>query len=123
RSIDYAIMHRAGQHSSSLDQLGRQVDAVDPASITVREVPRRPANAAANIENPAILRKCNPLSQLASGGQAPRMKMLEGSKGSGSAGRVPVQSARRRSVQARQVASNALEHLPSARPWRSISFD
>ena len=45
-----------GQHSSSLDQLGRQVDAVDPASIAVREVPRRPANAAANIENPAVLR-------------------------------------------------------------------
>ena len=69
-----------GQHSSSLDQLGRQVDAVDPASITVREVPRRPANAAANIENPAFFRKCNPLSLLPSGGQTSRMEMLDRSK-------------------------------------------
>src|SRR5262249_37391491 len=68
------------QHASCLDQLRRQVDAVDPASITVREVPRRPANAAANIENPAVLRKCNPLSLLASGGQASRMEMLDHSK-------------------------------------------
>src|SRR4029453_12954358 len=35
---------------------------------------------AANIENPAVLRKCNPLSLLASGGQAPRMEMLDRSK-------------------------------------------
>src|SRR5262249_20324973 len=69
-----------GQHSSSLDQLRRQVDAVDPASIRTREVPRRPANAAANIENPAVRRKCNPLSLLPSGGQAPRMEMLDRSK-------------------------------------------
>src|SRR5262245_62594562 len=48
--------------------------------MTVREVPRRPANAAANIENSAVLRKCNPLSLLASGGQASRMEMLDRSK-------------------------------------------
>jgi hypothetical protein len=41
-----------GQHSSSLDQLRCQVDAVDPAAIRVREVARRPADATANIENP-----------------------------------------------------------------------
>src|SRR5262249_19062359 len=29
----------------------------------------------------------------------------------------------RPSVQARQVASNALEHPPSVQPWRSVSFD
>jgi hypothetical protein len=69
-----------GQHSSSLNQLRRQVDAVDPASITVREIPRRSANAAPNIENPAVLRKCKPLSLLASGGQAPTMEMLDRSK-------------------------------------------
>src|SRR5262245_54036564 len=48
--------------------------------MTVREVVRRPANAAANIENPAVLRRCNPLSLLASGGQASRMEMLDRSK-------------------------------------------
>src|SRR5262249_52645461 len=42
--------------------------------------PRPPANAAANIENPAFLRKCNPLSLLASGGQASRMEMLDSRK-------------------------------------------
>src|SRR6476660_4810368 len=46
----------------------------------MREIPRRPADAAANIEDPAVLRKCNSLSLTASGAQAPRMKMLEGSK-------------------------------------------
>jgi hypothetical protein len=38
------------------------------------------ANAAANIENSAVLRKCNPLSLLASGGQASRMEMLDSRK-------------------------------------------
>src|SRR5438128_10276637 len=39
-----------------------------------------PARATANIENAAVLRNCNPVSLTASGGQTPRMKMLEGSK-------------------------------------------
>src|SRR5438552_6998952 len=68
------------QHSSGLDQLQRQVDAVDPATIRMREIPRRPADATANIENAAVLCNCNPVSLTASGGQTPRMKMLEGSK-------------------------------------------
>src|SRR5262249_23063063 len=59
---------------------GRQ--SCDPARayVRTRAVRRRPANAAANIENPAVLRKCNPLSLLTSGGQAPRMEMLDRSK-------------------------------------------
>src|SRR5439155_12732649 len=42
--------------------------------------PRRPADGTANIENVAVLCNCNPVSLTASGGQTPRMKMLEGSK-------------------------------------------
>jgi len=71
---------RACCRASVSRELRRQVDAVDPASIRTREVPRWPANAAANIENPAVLRKCNPLSLLTSGGQAPRMEMLDRSR-------------------------------------------
>jgi hypothetical protein len=68
------------QHSSGLDQFWRQVDSVNPAAISMREVPRRPADATANIENPAVPRNCDPLSLIASGGQAPRMEMLKCSK-------------------------------------------
>jgi hypothetical protein len=46
----------------------------------MREIPRRAADATANIEDPAVLRKCNPISLTASGGQTPRMKMFESSK-------------------------------------------
>ena len=42
----------------------------------MREVARRTADAAANIENPALLRKCKPLSLIAGGGQAAGMEML-----------------------------------------------
>src|SRR5262245_9542629 len=53
---------------------------VDPAAICMLQVARRAANAAANIENSTVLRKCNPLSLLASGGQASRMEMLDSRK-------------------------------------------
>ena len=45
------------QHLPCADQLRRQVDALHLASIRVREVARRPAHAAADIQNPAVLRK------------------------------------------------------------------
>jgi hypothetical protein len=46
----------------------------------MREVPRRPTDSTANIENAALLRKRDPLSLIASGGLAARMEMLDGSK-------------------------------------------
>jgi len=46
----------------------------------MREVPRRPADATANIENAAVLRNCDPLSLIAGSGQASRMEMLKCSK-------------------------------------------
>src|SRR5258708_37073891 len=69
-----------GQLSSGLDQFGRRVVAGAPPPTRMGEIPPGPADATANIEDPAVLRKCNPVSLTASGGQAPRMKMLEGSK-------------------------------------------
>jgi len=41
----------------------------------------RPADAAADIETPAALRKCNPLSLIAGRRQTARMQMLDGRKG------------------------------------------
>src|SRR6266487_3331546 len=46
----------------------------------MREVPRRPTDATANIENTALFRNCDPLSLIPSGGQAARMEMLKRSK-------------------------------------------
>jgi hypothetical protein len=40
-----------------------------------------PPDAAADIENPAALRKCNPLSLIAGRRQTARMQMLDGRKG------------------------------------------
>jgi hypothetical protein len=52
------------------------------------------------------------------------MQMLDGRgfQDSDFVGRAQVQSARRRSAQARHVASNGLEH-PLVQPWRVISFN
>jgi hypothetical protein len=45
-----------GQHSSGLDQFRRQIDAINPAAIRMREIPCRPANATSNIEKAALVR-------------------------------------------------------------------
>ena len=46
----------------------------------MREVSRRPTDSTANIEYATLLRKRDPLSLIACGGQAARMEMLDGSK-------------------------------------------
>ena len=53
---------------------------LDAAAICMREVARRPADAATDIENPAVLRRCNPHGLIAGGGRAARVKMLDGGK-------------------------------------------
>ena len=45
-----------GQHSSGLDQFRRQVDAINPAVIRMREIPCRSANTASDIENAELVR-------------------------------------------------------------------
>jgi hypothetical protein len=77
RSISWFRRATLGQHSSGLDQFRRQVDTINPAAIRMHEIPRRPADATAHIENAALLRKCDPLSLIASGGKAARMEMLK----------------------------------------------
>src|SRR5262249_43476446 len=50
------------------------------AAISVGEISRRPADATANMENAAVVCKCDPLNLIARGGEAPRMGMLDRSK-------------------------------------------
>jgi hypothetical protein len=59
-------------------QLRRQVYAVHSAAIPVREVARRSTQAAADIEDAAILSQRNPLSLVARGRQSSSVEVLDG---------------------------------------------
>jgi hypothetical protein len=107
---------------SALDWFRPEVDAVDPAAIRMREVPRRPADAPANIEIATVLSNRDPLSLIARGGRATRMQMLKRARISGFefCGSCPDSGSAAAIRSARQVASNALEH-PLVQPWRLAS--